>query len=460
MKSPSQSDPWIGKLIGDRQRYRLDERLGSGGTGEVFLAMDTLLGQKVALKLLNDTLLTSEETRKRFESEVAVCAALKNEHIVQISDYGVSTEGYPFYVMEYLHGQSLGQLMRSEGQLSVLRILSIMTQVCDGLRLAHQGVTLWRNNASAHVNVKVVHRNLNPDNIYLVPTSLGELVKILDFGIAKIREGTTEHTQLTKMFVGNYHYASPEQLEVNTDIDGRADIYSLGMIFYEMLSGTDPFGLGLSTHKISEISWAMAHTATPPQSLRQYPHLSGLQPELETVVMRCLEKTPAQRFASVDELKQAMLAAVAVKPHSQPSPTTTSTPGSSEPTIPRLSPQQPAIPNTIVQGSPPPKQGVPNTIVQGSPPPKQGVPNTIVQGSPPPKQGVPNTIVQGSPPPKQGVPGATIAQSQTPPKHTSRRFSPYMLLVLGIGVAIITGGVIFAYIQLQPRQQNNSSPKP
>jgi len=109
-----------------------------------------------------------------------------------------------------------------------------------------------------------------------------------------------------------------------------------------MLSGTDPFGLGLSTRKINEITWAMAHTATPPQSLRQHPHLSGLQPELEAVVMRCLEKTPARRFASVDELKQAMLAAVAVT-HPQPSPTTTSTPGSSEPTIARPSPQQPII---------------------------------------------------------------------------------------------------------------------
>ena len=142
----------------------------------------------MALKLLKDTLVTSGELRKRFEREVALCAALKSDHIVEVSDYGVTPEGHPFYVMEYLRGQSLGQLLRRERRLSVERTVSIITQVCGGLQLAHEGVTLWRDGATVSEHIKVVHRDLKPDNIFLVPTTLGELVKILDFGIAKIRQ--------------------------------------------------------------------------------------------------------------------------------------------------------------------------------------------------------------------------------------------------------------------------------
>ncbi|MGL4621273.1 MAG: serine/threonine-protein kinase, partial [Chroococcidiopsis sp.] len=220
----NQSDAWIGRSIGDRQRYRLDRRVGAGGMGDVFLAMDTLLGKQVALKLLKDTLVTSLDLKKRFEREVAVSAALKSDHIVEVSDYGVTAEGFPFYVMEYLRGQSLGQLLRQQRQLSVERTVNIITQVCDGLALAHEGVTLWREKATIKEHIQVVHRDLKPDNIFLVPTVLGELVKILDFGIAKIREDRVEYTQLTNMFLGTFHYAAPEQIEVEKDIDGRADI--------------------------------------------------------------------------------------------------------------------------------------------------------------------------------------------------------------------------------------------
>jgi len=310
MNSPSNSEPSIGRLIGDRQRYRLVKRLGAGGMGDVFLAMDTLLGQQVALKLIKDTLVAAQDLRKRFEREVALCAALKSDHIVEISDYGVTSEGHPFYVMEYLRGQSLGELLRQNKRLSVERTVGIITQVCEGLRLAHEGVTLWRDGATASEHIKVVHRDLKPDNIFLVSTSLGELVKILDFGIAKIRNATAEHTNLTSMFIGTYHYASPEQLKVEKELDGRADIYSLGIILYEVLSGTDPFGLGLNIHNISGASWVSAHTSKQPIPLRSQPGCEQLSPELETVVMRCLQKEAFERFASVDELKRELLAAV------------------------------------------------------------------------------------------------------------------------------------------------------
>ncbi|MDF5722967.1 MAG: protein kinase [Rhizonema sp. PD37] len=415
MKYPNHSDPWIGRLIGDRQRYRLEKRLGMGGMGDVFLAMDTLLGQQVALKLLKDTLVTSEELRKRFEREVTVSAALKNDHIVQVSDYGISAEGYPFYVMEYLRGQSLGQLLRREERLSVERTLSIITQVCDGLYQAHQGVTLWRNNATVSEHIKVVHRDLKPDNIFLVPTVLGELVKILDFGIAKIRENTAEHTQLTNMFLGTYHYASPEQLEVETNIDGRADIYSLGIILYEMLAGTDPFGLGLNTRKISEISWAMAHTSKPPLPLRSQIGLSQLPPELEAAVMRCLQKAPTDRFASVDELKQALQAAVASQ---QPS---ISSPASFDWTVYQPLTPSPSVPPAIKitqTRSPSPHGSNDATIDRPLKPPQQESNDATSDRrlTPPPQQGSNDaTVDRPLKPPQQGSNDATVDRPLTLP---------------------------------------------
>jgi serine/threonine protein kinase len=339
-------------LIGDRQRYRLDKRLGAGGMGDVFLAMDTLLGQQVALKLLKTSLVNSEELRKRFEREVAVCSALKSDHIVHVTDYGVTTEGYPFYVMEYLHGQTLGQLMRREKQLSVERTVGIISQVCEGLHLAHEGVTLWRDGATASEHIKVVHRDLKPDNIFLLPKAQGDWVKILDFGIAKIRKDSSDHTNLTNVFIGTFHYAAPEQFEIEKNLDGRADIYSLGIILYEMLSGTDPFGLGLNIRNIGDMTWALAHTSKQPVPLLEQANCGQMSPELEAVVMRCLQKAPTQRFASVEQLNRALQAAQKTSPPLQTSlrPREESIDVSSETKLIETYNLKPSIPAVGLQG--------------------------------------------------------------------------------------------------------------
>jgi serine/threonine protein kinase len=309
MNSPPSSNPWLGRYIGDNQRYRLDKRLGKGGMGEVFLAMDTRVGQQVALKLLKDTLVASPEMRKRFEREVAVCAALQSDHIVKIMDCGVSPEGYPFYVMEYLRGQTLRQLMLSEKRLSVERTVNIITQVCQGLQLAHKGVILHRDGGKSTEHIKVIHRDLKPDNIFLLPTDLGEWIKILDFGVVKIRSESYEQTNITSTFIGTFRYAAPEQIKGDNNLDARADIYSLGIILYEMLSGADPFGFSTKGHQISEASWVLAHTHELPRALRSQPGCERLSQQLEAVVMKCLQKRADDRFASVEELNQAMHAA-------------------------------------------------------------------------------------------------------------------------------------------------------
>ncbi|RUS92877.1 hypothetical protein DSM106972_098020 [Dulcicalothrix desertica PCC 7102] len=311
MNSPPSNNSWIGSLIGDNQRYRLDKRLGGGGMGDVFLATDTRVGKDVSLKLLKDKLVASGEMRQRFEREIAICAALQSDHIIEISDCGVTTEGYPFYVMEYLRGQTLRQLLMRERQLSPERTVKIMTQVCRGLELAHRGVVMQRDGKNTE-RIKVIHRDLKPDNIFLVPKDFGEWVKILDFGIAKIYSDSSEHTNLTKAFIGTFRYSSPEQIQNDKNIDVTADIYSLGIILYEMLSAADPFGLSIKGNNISEPSWLLAHSYEPPRPLRAQPGCEQLPLELEAVVLKCLQKRPSNRFASVSELSQAL--EVAIKP--------------------------------------------------------------------------------------------------------------------------------------------------
>ncbi|OUL21522.1 serine/threonine protein kinase [Nostoc sp. T09] len=308
MTSPPSSNSWNGRFIGDNQRYRLDKRLAGGGMGEVFLAMDTRVGQQVALKLLKDTLVPSKEMRKRFEREIAVCAALQSDHIVKISDCGVTIEGHPFYVMEYLRGQTLRQLLLREKRLSVERTVGIIAQVCKGLQLAHEGVTLQRDGGKSTEHIQVIHRDLKPDNIFLVPTDLGEWVKILDFGVAKIRNESSEQTNITNTFIGTFRYAAPEQLQSDKNLDARADIYSLGLILYEMLGGSDPFGLSIKANNISEASWVLAHAYEPPKPLRSQRGCEHLSVQLEAVVLKCLQKNPNNRFASVEELDRALQA--------------------------------------------------------------------------------------------------------------------------------------------------------
>ncbi|NJK63010.1 MAG: protein kinase [Synechococcaceae cyanobacterium SM2_3_1] len=314
-------DPLLGRMIGDRQRYRLDKCLGGGGMGVVYQAMDLSLGRTVALKLLKSDLGDHEDLRKRFEREITISAALDSEHIVQVTDHGVMDD-YPFYVMELLRGQSLGDLLRQEGRLSLVRGIRIALQICAGLRVAHKGITLWREGATTAECIRVVHRDLKPDNVFLVPHEImGEMVKLLDFGIAKIRNEQLTMTNLTSMgsFLGTCRYAAPEQWRGDEDIDGRADIYSLGFILYEMFSGTDPFGLHSDIRGVNPTSWLTAHAFTEPTPLRQLSSCQSLPPLLDQIILRCLQKDPADRYATVEDLSldlQALLDQDIISPQS------------------------------------------------------------------------------------------------------------------------------------------------
>ncbi|MEL4895544.1 serine/threonine-protein kinase [Crocosphaera sp. Alani8] len=308
--SSAQPSPSGALYIGEENRYRLEQQLGEGGMGHVFLATDKRLNKPVALKLLKESLADDRSMRIRFDWELKICASLKSEHIVQVSDYGITEGGYPFYIMEYLEGETLAQRLKHTPRLSPEETYLIISQVCAGLELPHDGVTLVDEETGETQTIKVVHRDLKPQNVFLVPTALGDLVKVIDFGIAKIRNLQAEHTSMTNMFLGTCHYAAPEQLEGLRDLDERADIYSLGLMLYEMLTGVDPFGFNFRENQVSVESWLFAHASKTPLPLRSQPNCEHLSETLEAVVMRCLQKSPNDRFNSVQELSQALHLAV------------------------------------------------------------------------------------------------------------------------------------------------------
>ena len=292
-------DPSIGKIIGDGDRYLLQKLLGKGGMSQVYLALDRKLNNKqVAIKIMTSYFSANDQyLRKRFEAEVRSLCNLNHPNIIQITDYGLTPEespfsGYPFYVMEYFVGQTLQQLLNEKQTLALTLALNIVLKVCHGLKQAHkQGI---------------IHRDLKPDNIFLI--SGGEVVKILDFGIAKkIDEESKEHTQLTMVntFIGTYHYASPEQCQ-KISVDLRTDIYSLGMVLYQILSGNNPYNL-TNDSNTTNADWDVAHRRKPPIPLREQPDCQNIPGEIENIVMKCLSKSPQKRFQSIEDLEQALI---------------------------------------------------------------------------------------------------------------------------------------------------------
>lgn len=307
-----------GRLLANR--YQLLELIGSGSMGQVYRAQDKVLGGvTVAVKFLSQTLLNSR-ARERFEQEATVSALLGQQsiHIVGVRDYGVDDKDIPFYVMEFLQGESLGEMVRFR-PLSPSRFLRLTRQICFGLESAHKGIVFQGEVCS------IIHRDIKPGNIFVVQDSaFGELVKILDFGIAKPMLSGDSRTQ---SFMGTLAYCSPEQIE-GRELDSRSDIYSLGVVMYEILTGEMP----IMPENTSFGGWYEAHHQEKPKPFN--PNLK-LPPALTELIFHCLAKKPEARPQTVSAILQKLRE---LEPLLELPPSS----ASSQPHPPTFSPTKPA----------------------------------------------------------------------------------------------------------------------
>jgi serine/threonine protein kinase len=275
----------VGQTIGN---YRLTARLGEGGMGVVYLAEHPVIGKKVALKAIHPELSRNAEVVSRFVTEAKSVNQIGHEHIVDIADFGTTPGGEFYFIMEYLQGEALSDRLKREGHLDATRAMVIGAQIADALDASHEH--------------GIIHRDLKPENIFLLQRGGSrDFVKVLDFGLAKLTdtEEKVSHKTRAGSVMGTPYYMAPEQCEGKTEIDHRADIYSLGVLMFEMLTGKVPFG----GDGYGEI--IVKHITMPPPSVRSLvPELSA---ELDLILFRALAKDRTQRFQTMAELRDALL---------------------------------------------------------------------------------------------------------------------------------------------------------
>ncbi|HSY24976.1 MAG TPA: serine/threonine-protein kinase [Polyangiaceae bacterium] len=274
----------IGQILAGK--YRVDGILGAGGMGVVVAAHHLQLDERVALKFLLPAALGNQEARMRFEREARAAVKIKSEHVARVSDVGTLENGSPYIVMEFLEGTDLAAWLRERGPLPVEQAVEFVLQAGEALAEAH--------------SLGIVHRDVKPSNLFVVRRNDGHnSVKVLDFGISKIATGNTDGSGTKTNFVmGSPFYMSPEQMRSSKDVTAQSDLWSLGVVLYELLSGSSPF----TGDTFPEICVKIA--TEPPPSLRSV--RAEVPPELEAVIERCLEKAPGQRFGDVADLAFAL----------------------------------------------------------------------------------------------------------------------------------------------------------
>ncbi len=276
----------VGQTIGN---YKITAKLGEGGMGVVFLAEHPVIGKKVAMKAIHPELSRNAEVISRFMIEAKSVNQIGHEHIVDISDFGTTPSGEFYFVMEYLQGQAMAERLKSVTKMQAPQALTIAAQVADALGASHDH--------------GIIHRDLKPENIYLVARgSNKDFVKVLDFGLAKLTgrgEEKVSHKTRTGSVMGTPFYMAPEQCEGKASIDHRADIYSLGVILFEMLTGKVPFG----GEGYGEI--IVKHITMPAPSARAIE--PSLSPAIDALLFRAMAKNPDHRFQTMAEFHDAMM---------------------------------------------------------------------------------------------------------------------------------------------------------
>ncbi len=282
--APNSEDPLLNRVLSER--YRILKKLGEGGMGVVYLAEHVVIEKKIALKVLFPDLTRRSDLVQRFLQEAKSASRIGHENVIDITDFGQSPEGYVFIAMEYLVGQDLGQLLKASGPLPWARAQPIVLQIVKALRAAHER--------------GIVHRDMKPENVFVVPRDDGrEFVKVLDFGIAKVLGLDEDAPRLTRtgMIFGTPEYMSPEQAQ-GQQVDHRVDIYAVGCILYHMLTGEVPFK---AESFMGILSKHMLETPIAPG--RRNP---AIEPRVEAVINRAMEKDPGKRFQSMREFVEAI----------------------------------------------------------------------------------------------------------------------------------------------------------
>jgi len=277
-------DPLIGRVIDEK--YRIEAEIGSGGMATIYRATRLRIGDAVAIKVLHSEYLREPRFAERFQREAQTAARVKQPNVVTVYDFGVS-DGLIYLVMELVEGRNLRTIIKDEGPISVPIAAEIVRQVCAALSEVH------RQNA--------VHRDIKPANIAVAPSDDGLHVKVLDFGIASLRGGTMTTFTQTGAVLGTPAYMSPEQC-LGEELDGRSDIYSLGVVLFEMLCGVAPFNSPTAT------AVAMQHVQQAPPPLRVLN--VSVSPIVETVVLRALSKRREDRQQSAKEFADELAVAV------------------------------------------------------------------------------------------------------------------------------------------------------
>ena len=277
----------VGQTIGN---YKVVQQIGEGGMGVVYLAEHPVIGRKVAIKLLHTSFAKDSETVARFFNEARAIHVIAHKNIVEILDFGQTTDGQPYFVMEFLSGESLAERI-ARGPVPAGEAVTIVTQICDALQAAH--------------DKKIVHRDLKPHNVHLVGQGVNRLVKILDFGVAKMstgwdtaQSGGQSVKTRTGSLMGTPLYMSPEQCRGSGKLDHRTDIYSLAVILFEMISGRPPFiaeGVGELFAK---------HMLEPPPSLAEF--APRTPPHIVRAVARALSKDLDDRHPNMTAFRDAL----------------------------------------------------------------------------------------------------------------------------------------------------------
>ncbi|HEX8557443.1 MAG TPA: protein kinase [Pyrinomonadaceae bacterium] len=289
-------DRLVGQVLAGK--YRIDEKIDEGGMGCVYRATHVLMEKVVAVKVLHPALAADDKIVARFTREAKAASRISHPHAINVTDFGESDNGVVYLVMEYLRGRTLKDVVRSGGPMTLARTTEIVRQVAGALEAAH--------------TEGVVHRDLKSDNIMLEEATGGDWAKVLDFGIAKIQQTersvheTDPGLTAPNLIIGTPQYMSPEQCSQASDIDTRSDIYSFGVILYEMLAGHVPF-TGDSPTAIM-----MKHIQEPAPSILE--ERKDLPAEVGRVIARALAKRPEDRFQKAGELAAALAASAETAP--------------------------------------------------------------------------------------------------------------------------------------------------